>query len=76
MKEQILQLCKEVLPLIDFDSSERLVDDGILDSLAITTLVTELSVEFDVEFDLDSLTPENLNSIDAIVETVLNLQNN
>ncbi|MGI5977337.1 MAG: acyl carrier protein [Candidatus Limivicinus sp.] len=75
MKEKILEICKEVLPFIDMESSDHLVDDGILDSLAITTLVMELSVEFDVEFDLDSLTAGNMNSIDAIVDTVTKLQN-
>ncbi len=70
MKEKILQILKEVLPQIDFTASDRLVDDGILDSLSIITLVSELSMEFDVDFDLDQIEPENLNSIDAIVNTV------
>ena len=74
MKEQILKLCGEVLPHIDFTASNKLVDDGILDSISIITLVSELSMEFGVEFDLDSLEPKNLNSIDAIVETVQELQ--
>lgn len=70
MKEKILQILKEALPQIDFTASDSLVDDGTLDSLSIITLVSELSMEFDVEFDLDQLEPENLNSIDAIVDTV------
>ena len=74
MKEQILKLCEEVLPHIDFTASDKLVDDGILDSISIITLVSELSLEFDVEFDLDNLEPENMNSIDAIVETVKSLK--
>ncbi len=74
MKEEILAILAEVLPHIDFTSSTTLVDDGTLDSLAIVTLVTELSMEYGVEFDLDQLEPKNLNSIDAIVETVKSLQ--
>lgn len=31
-------------------------------------------MEYDVIFDLNELTPENLNSIDAIVETVKRLR--
>ena len=74
MKGKIISLLNEVLPQIDFTSSDSLVDDGILDSLSIITLVSELSLEFGVTFDMDSLMPENLNSIDAIVETVKSLQ--
>lgn len=76
MKEQILALLEEVLPQIDFTSSDSLVDDGILDSISIVTMVSELSMEFGVTFDLNELTPENLNSLDAIVATVQNLQGN
>ena len=74
MKERILALLETAMPMIDFTSSNRLVDDGILDSMSIVMLVSELSMEFGVEFDLDHLEPANLNSIDAIVETVENLK--
>lgn len=74
MKERILEILGEALPQIDFTSSDALVDDGILDSLSIVTLVSELSMEYGVVFDMAELTPENLNSIDAIVETVKKLQ--
>lgn len=74
MKERILELLEEALPQIDFTASDTLVDDGVLDSLSIVTLVSELSMEYDVIFDLNELTPENLNSIDAIVETVKRLR--
>ena len=76
MKERILEILSEALPQIDFTASDSLVDDGILDSLSIVTLVSELSLEYGIIFDLEELTPENLNSIDAIVETVKNLQGN
>ena len=74
MKERILKICAEALPQIDFTASDALVDDGILDSLSIVTLVSELSMEFGVIFDMEQLEPKNLNSIDAIVETVESLQ--
>lgn len=74
MKEKILEICTECLPLIDFESSDKLWTDQILDSLSLITLVTELSAEFDVRFDLEILTAENFDSIDAIVQTVKDLQ--
>lgn len=74
MRERILEILGDALPQIDFLSSDSLVDDGILDSLSIVTLVSELSLEYGIIFDLAELTPENLNSIDAIVETVQKLQ--
>lgn len=74
MKKKILELVEEVLPQIDFTASNSLVDDGRLDSISIVTLVSELSMEFDVIFDMNELEPADLNSLDAIAETVLRLQ--
>ena len=74
MKERILALVKEVLPQIDFEASNALVDDGILDSLAIVTLVSELSMEFDVNIPYEEIMPDNFNSIDAICAIVERLK--
>ena len=70
MKEKILKLLSETMPNINFTASNSLVDDGILDSLAIVGVVNELSLEFNVTFDIDQLTPQNFNSLDAMAATV------
>ena len=74
MKERILEVLGTALPQIDFTTPAALVDDGLLDSLSVVTLISELSMEFGIVFDLDELTPENLNTIDAITETVKRLK--
>lgn len=74
VKKKILALVEEVLPQIDFTASNALVDDGILDSISIVTLVSELSVEFNITFDMTKLEAADLNSLEAITNTVLRLQ--
>lgn len=74
MKERILKLAADVIPQVDLTSSDALVDDGILDSLGVAALLVAISEEFGVEIDINELTSDNLNSIDAIVETVQNLK--
>jgi acyl carrier protein len=69
MRDEILKICEEILPQIDFTST-ALIDDGILDSLSIMAIVSELSMEYGVTFDMDNLEAKNMNSIDAITETV------
>lgn len=76
MKEQILALFAEVLPQIDFTASDKMVDDGILDSMSIMTMLAELSVEFGIQMNINDLEPSDLNSIDAIVQTVENMLKN
>ncbi len=72
MRVEILRICEELYPQIDF-SSASLIDDGILDSISIVTIVSKLSMEYGVTFDMDNLEAKNMNSIDAITETVKGL---
>ncbi len=55
-------------PEIDFESSNELVDDGILDSLTMVGIISALSMEFNVVLPYEDILPENFNSIDAMVE--------
>ncbi len=64
--EQLLNILKELHDDIDFESQENLVDDGILDSLDIVTLITEINDTFDVSVPAEEIIPENFNSAAAI----------
>jgi len=72
-RDEILAVLEEAAPNVDFTSSNRLIDDGVLDSLGIISVVSALSGKYNIEFDLDELEPKNLNSIDAITDTVQKL---
>ncbi len=74
MEEQILALLKEELPEIDFESSDALVDDGILDSLSLTTIIGLLSMEFDIEIPYEEIIEENFNSVSGMAKMVERLQ--
>lgn len=68
MKEKVLAVLSETCPDIDFTMDADLVDDGVLDSLSIVSVISALSTEFSVTLPLEELVPENFNSVDAIVE--------
>lgn len=70
MKEQILDILKEICPGIDFETETALIDDGLVDSLDIVSIVTELMDTFDVEISVEDLQPENFNTVDAMVELI------
>ncbi len=70
MKEQIIEILSEICPGIDFAQETALIDDNIIDSLDIVTVVTELMDTFDVEIGVDDLIPENFNSVDAMVALI------
>lgn len=68
MKEQLLQVLQEQCPDVDFTTGADLVDDGILDSLAMVELISAISMEFGVSLPYEEIVPENFNSVDAMVE--------
>ena len=74
MREQIIEILTEICPGVDFEQETSLIDDGLIDSLDIVAVVTDLMDTFDVQLGVDDLTPENFNSVDAIVELIENAQ--
>lgn len=64
--DKLLSLLAELCPGVDFETETALVDDGLIESLDIVTIVTELMDAFDVEISVDDLVPENFNSAEAM----------
>lgn len=74
MKEKLLALLEDVRPDVDFEKEKLLIDDSILDSFDIITIVQEMNEAFDIDIDVDLLEPENFNTIEAMMELITKLQ--
>ena len=55
-------------------STIPLIDDHLLDSFAIISLVSELEDAFDISIDAAEMTPENFNSAANLWKMVERLQ--
>ena len=64
--EQLLNILAELHPEVDFETETGLIDNKILDSFDIVTIVAEIDGEFDVQIGADQLIPENFNSAAAL----------
>lgn len=64
--EALLNILNELHPDVDFETAQHLIDDQILDSFDIVTLVAEINSEYDVPIPAEELIPENFNSAQAI----------
>ena len=65
LMDKIVEILQSVRPGIDVKST-ALVDDELLDSFDIVTLVSELIDTFDVEISVEDIIPDNFNSVEAI----------
>lgn len=70
MREKVREVLSKALPSVDFDSSDRLFDDGIIDSIMLLKIVSTLGSEFGIEIGFDDLEASNFNSIDSITALV------
>ncbi len=68
MREKVLKALANALPGVDVESTEYLVDDGIIDSLGIVNIIAELSLEFGVTIPFEELEADNFNSVDNMVK--------
>lgn len=68
--ETIYGILEELRPEFDFRTSKDFIEDGLLDSFDVISLVTELEDKFNVLIDALDILPENFCSVQAISDIV------
>ena len=72
--DNIIEILEQIKHGVDFNTEENLIEEEILDSFDIVTLVAKLNDEFDIEISPADLIPENFNSAKKIYELVQKLE--
>lgn len=72
--ETLIEILEEIVADVDFEECETLIDDGILDSFAILSIVSELQDEFDITISPADIIPTNFNSAKALWDMVCRLR--
>lgn len=72
--EELLNILSELHPDVDFETQENLIDDMILDSFDIVTLISEIGENFDVTISAEYIVPENFNSAKALYALIQKLE--
>jgi len=68
--ETLLEILRNIHPDVDFLSNHSLIDDGVLDSFDIITIIADISDKFDVTITANEIIPENFNSAEALYALV------
>ncbi|MGN0378878.1 MAG: acyl carrier protein [Butyrivibrio sp.] len=64
--EELIKILEEIQPGVDYKTCRTLIDDHILDSFGILSLVSEIEDSFDIEVSPAELIPENFNSAESL----------
>ena len=72
--DKVLEILRQISDGIDYEKEKALIDDRLLDSFGVITLVAELEEAFDITIEASEMTPANFNSAEAIQKMVDRLQ--
>ena len=72
--KKLIEILQDVQPDVNYRTCETLIDDGILDSFAILSIISELQDEFEVTITPSLVIPENFNSAKALWAMIERLQ--
>lgn len=72
--EKLLKILKEIRPDVDFQNEKYLIDDGILDSFDVVSIISELDDAFGVQVRITELEPDNFNSLESIWSLIQKLK--
>ncbi len=66
MKTKVEKILNEIRPEFDFSTSTNFIENGMLDSFDVVSLVTMLDKEFDISIEGVEIVPINFNSVESI----------
>lgn len=71
--DDIIEILKDVEEDVDYENETALVDNRILDSFDILSIISALNDEFDVSIPAKDVIPENFNSAVAMRDLIQRL---
>lgn len=74
--ETLLEILNDIDDTVNWEDETALIDDRILDSFGVISLISELEDQFEIEIDASEIVPKNFNSADAMWKMIQRLQEN
>ncbi|MEA4891901.1 MAG: acyl carrier protein [Peptococcaceae bacterium] len=71
--DELLAILEDLHSEIDFRTATALIDDKILDSFDIVTIITEINSDYGITIPAGEIVPENFNSAQALYRLVQRL---
>lgn len=72
--EELKEILSGCCPMIDFEVEKNLVTDKIIDSIDLVSIISDIEDAFGISIDMESITPENFDSLEAIWELIESLR--
>ena len=66
MKDKIVEILTDLRPEFDFSENVNFIEEGMLDSFDMVSLVDELESQFNIKINGTDVIAENFSSLDKI----------
>ena len=66
MKEKMVEILTDLRPEFDFNEDVNFIEEGMLDSFDVVSLVDELESQFNIKINGTDVIAENFSSLDKI----------
>ena len=70
MTQEIRAILCEIRPEFEFDEKVDFIEEGMLDSFDVITLVAKLEEMYEINIDVMEIMPENFSSVESIVNMI------
>lgn len=68
MKEKVIEILSDLRPEFDFTEDVNFIEEGMLDSFDVVSLVDEIESVFGIAISGADILPENFANVNSIVE--------
>ena len=73
--KKLLEIIEEIKPGVDFKNSKNMIEEGLIDSFDIITIITAINSEFDIDFTVADIMPENFETVETLYNTIERIKN-
>lgn len=70
MENEIIEILSEINPYVDITADTMLLEEEIVDSLAVMVLISELEEKYGIVIPVDQIAAEDFVSVNTIVDLV------
>lgn len=71
--DELLHVLNSVVENVDFNTEQKLITDGIINSLSFVIIFTTISDHYKIEIPFEEIVPENFDSLDAMYNLIQRL---
>lgn len=72
--EELKKMLEENFGNIDFDKEKTLMSSGILDSIAVVTIISEIEELFDISVTMEYIQPMYFESVESMWQMINELK--